>query len=144
MMLMKINRIKIDGFKNIDDVQIELNNNMLSLLSANSYGKSNFLNGIVFGFDFIHASTENKSRMMHDISSMPLNRKKLYQDFKFEIEINDIDDNDLIYGYSFSWKKKNGKSTLMYKLKSIKIFRLKSKRSIKKPLNNAKKKKKNL
>lgn len=104
---MKINRIKIDGFKNIDDVQIELNNNMLSLLSANSYGKSNFLNGIVFGFDFIHASTENKSRMMHDISSMPLNRKKLYQDFKFEIEINDIDDNDLIYGYSFSWKKKN-------------------------------------
>lgn len=104
---MRINRIKIDGFKNIDDVQIELNNNMLSLLSANSYGKSNFLNGIIFGFDFIRAGTENKSRMMHDISSMPLNRKKLYQDFSFEIEINDIDDNDLIYGYSFSWKKKN-------------------------------------
>lgn len=104
---MKINRIKIDGFKNIDDVQIELNNNMLSLLSANSYGKSNFLNGIVFGFDFIRANVENKSKMMHDVSSMPLNRKKSFQDFNFEIEIKDVNDNDLIYGYSFSWKKKN-------------------------------------
>ena len=36
---MKINKIKIDGFKNIDNVQIELNKNILSLLSINKFFK---------------------------------------------------------------------------------------------------------
>lgn len=118
---MKINRIKIDGFKNIDNVQIELNKNILSLLSINSYGKSNFLNSIVFGFNFIRSSSDTKSRMMKDMFNMPLNRKKLYDDFKFEIELIDKNNNNIIYGYSFSWTKNdNSKNRILEEYLKIK------------------------
>ena len=118
---MKINRIKIDGFKNIDNVQIELNKNILSLLSINSYGKSNFLNSIVFGFNFIRSSSDTKTRMMKDMFNMPLNRKKLYDDFKFEIELIDKNNNNIIYGYSFSWTKNdNNKNRILEEYLKIK------------------------
>lgn len=118
---MKINRIKIDGFKNIDNVQIELNKNILSLLSINSYGKSNFLNSIVFGFNFIRSSSDTKTRMMKDMFNMPLNRKKLYDDFKFEIELIDKNNNNIIYGYSFSWTKNdNSKNRILEEYLKIK------------------------
>lgn len=118
---MKINRIKIDGFKNIDNVQIELNKNILSLLSINSYGKSNFLNSIVFGFNFIRSSSDTKTRMMKDMFNMPLNRKKIYDDFKFEIELIDKNNNNIIYGYSFSWTKNdNSKNRILEEYLKIK------------------------
>lgn len=118
---MQIRRIKIDGFKNIDNVQIELNKNILSLLSINSYGKSNFLNGLLFGFNFIHLSRESKDIMMSNLSNIPLNRKKLYSDFSFEIELIDKDYNNIIYGYSFSWKKnKSNNSKILEEYLKIK------------------------
>lgn len=105
--MLNINKIKICGFKNISNVEIEIND-ITSLLSINSYGKSNFLNGIVFGIDFIHASKEIKNILMNYESYKPFNSKNLYQDFSFEMEFSSIEGKNithLLYGYSFSWKK---------------------------------------
>lgn len=119
---MKISKIKIDGFKNIDNVQIELNKNILGLLSTNSYGKSNFLNGIVFGFNFIRLPKEKKHMMMMDMSNIPLNKKKLYNDFKFEIEVIDKNNNKAIYGYAFSWENNKNKGRILEEYLKVKEF----------------------
>lgn len=105
--MININRIKIGGFRNIADVDVEISD-ITSLLSINSYGKSNYLNGIVFGIDFIHAPSEVKERMMDYEPYKPFNSKILFQDFSFEIELSIIEDNKIsqvIYGYTFKWKK---------------------------------------
>ena len=60
---MNIKRIKIDGFKNLKNIDLNLNN-IISLLSINSYGKTNTLTALKFGFDFIVANNENKSIQM--------------------------------------------------------------------------------
>lgn len=105
--MLSIDKIKIGGFRNISDVEIEIND-ITSLLSINSYGKSNYLNGIIFGIDFIQLPTEVKNGMMNYSSYKPFNSKNLYQDFSFELELSYKIEEDIyqvIYGYSFSWQK---------------------------------------
>lgn len=106
-MNIKINSITLGGFKNIDRVDVELDN-IISMLSINSYGKSNFLNAIIFGIDFIHQPTEIKSNMMDYDPYKPYNTKILFKDFSFEINLtyeNNSDVVQVIYGYSFLWKR---------------------------------------
>lgn len=106
--MININKIKVAGFRNLKEVEIETEN-ITSLLSINSYGKSNFLNAIIFGFDFIHLPIEVKNRMMDYDSYKPYNSKNLLNDFQFEVELS-YDENEkkqqICYGFSFEWKKK--------------------------------------
>lgn len=102
-----IDRIKVAGFRNISEVVIDTEN-ITSLLSINSYGKSNFLNAIIFGFDFIHLPLDVKNRMMDYDSYKPFNSKNLLNDFKFEVDLSYEKDNkklQISYGFSFEWKK---------------------------------------
>ena len=101
--VIEINRIKIGGIRNIKEVDVETNT-ITSLLSINSYGKSNYLNGIIFGIDFIHAPTNIKEIMMDYDPYKPYNTKILFNNFLFEIELN-IEESQVIYGYTFKWKK---------------------------------------
>ena len=104
---MKINSICVSGFRNIDKTIIEIDD-MVSLLSINSYGKSNFLNSIIFGFDFIHQPIDVKNKMMNYEPYKPYNTKILLKDFSFELNFsyeNNSKIMQVIYGYSFSWKK---------------------------------------
>lgn len=105
--MISIDKIKVGGFRNISNVEVETND-IISLLSVNSYGKSNFLNGVIFGISFIHAQNDLKSRLMDFEPYKPFNLKNLYQDFSFELELSYTKDkkiSHLIYGYSFIWKK---------------------------------------
>ncbi len=105
--MIKIDRIKIEGFRNINSVNAEISD-ITSLLSVNSYGKSNYLSGIIFGVDFIHALSYDKERMMDYETYKPFNTKILFKDFSFEIEFSFSEKNkitQIIYGYSFKWKK---------------------------------------
>ena len=43
---MEINSISLGGFRNIENIKVEIDD-IISLLSINSYGKSNFLNAII-------------------------------------------------------------------------------------------------
>ena len=104
---MKIKKIKIGGFRNIKETTIELEN-ITSLLSVNSYGKSNFLNGIIFGMDFIHAPNDIKNAIMNYTPHRPFNKNIIGENFKFELELSaqiDKVDCDVQYGYVFAWQK---------------------------------------
>lgn len=104
---MKINRINIGGFKNIENIELLLNN-ITVLVSPNSYGKSNLLKGIDFGIGFIRAPEKFKRHMMSWKKGIPLNKKIASQNFRIEFELETtIDSNlyNLIYGYEFSWAR---------------------------------------
>lgn len=106
--MININKIKISGFRNLENVEVETQN-ITSLLSINSYGKSNYLNAIIFGIDFIRLPLEVKKRMMDYDSYKPYNSKILLKNYFFEIDLSYEDKEkkyQVIYGYSFEWKKR--------------------------------------
>ncbi len=118
---MEIEKITLGGFKNIKKIEIELNK-ITSLLSINSYGKSNVLDAIIFGLNFIRAIGEQKREMM-DIDSKPLNKNILYDNFLFELELinkNNDEYNKMIYGYTFAWETSHKKSKILQEYLKIK------------------------
>ena len=100
---MNIKRIKINGFKNLKNIDLTLNN-ITSLLSINSFGKTNTLTALQFGFDFIISNNEIKTNQMNYAPDVPINIHNLTNEFSFEIE-SEIDNEEIVYGYSFSWVK---------------------------------------
>lgn len=100
---MNIKRIKINGFKNLKNIDLTLNN-ITSLLSINSFGKTNTLTALQFGFDFIISNNEIKTNQMNYAPGVPINIHNLTNEFSFEIE-SEIDNEEIVYGYSFSWAK---------------------------------------
>ena len=102
---MNIKRIKIDGFKNLKDIDLTLNN-ITSLLSINSYGKTNTLTAIIFGIDFIIGNNKTRKNQMMFNPVIPVNKHYLSKTFSFEIETT-INNEEIIYGYSFLWSKNN-------------------------------------
>lgn len=102
---MNIKRIKIDGFKNLKNIDLILNN-ITSVLSINSYGKTNTLSAIVFGIDFIIRNNETRKNQMKFGPAIPLNKHYLSKTFSFEIEAT-INNEEVIYGYSFLWSNNN-------------------------------------
>lgn len=71
---MRIEKITVHGFRNIRNTELRLDN-ILALVSLNSYGKSNLLTAIDFGTDFITLPKNAKKRMMHLITGVPLNKQ---------------------------------------------------------------------
>lgn len=98
---MNIKRIKIDGFKNLDNIDLTLNN-ITSLLSINSYGKTNTLTALKFGIDFIVSNNHDKIIQMNYSPGIPVNKYYLPKSFSFEME-SELNGEDIIYGYSFLW-----------------------------------------
>ncbi len=104
---MKILSITVDGFKNIDKTKIEFNT-INALVSLNNYGKSNLLEAIGFGVDFIKANPKKKEWLMQNVNFIPLNIHNSGQDYFFEIEI--LENEHIIrYDFSFEWQKPDGK-----------------------------------
>lgn len=104
---MKIERITVHGFRNIDNTTMHFSK-IQSLISLNSFGKSNLLTAIDFGIRFI--SNDSKKTMMHWIPGVPLNRQLAQEDFKFELEMTTDTDSALdkvwvTYGFQFRWIK---------------------------------------
>ena len=58
---MKLQRVIIDGFKNLNNVNV-LFDDITALISINNFGKSNFLKGISFGISFIKANENVKNK----------------------------------------------------------------------------------
>lgn len=104
---MKIRNITIAGFKNIKKTKLELDN-ICAIISPNNYGKSNLIEAIGFGFDFIHESRKGRKAMMSWIKAIPLCLAMENDEYLFEIEFED----ELLgeyryvkYGYSFKWHR---------------------------------------
>lgn len=107
---MIINKIKLKGFRNIDTSIFELKD-LIALISTNNYGKSNVLEGIRFGINFIKYNDLGKDYMMKWTRGIPLNRKQELENYKIEFEMEtNIDKKEYIiqYGYEFKWFRNDG------------------------------------
>jgi len=107
---MRLNKIKVGGFKNIAYTILELNN-ITALVSLNSFGKSNLLQAIDFGVKFISTSDEGKKHMMSWIKGIPLTKSIASKDFEIEFEMQTVVNNNVynvIYGYQFMWARDDG------------------------------------
>lgn len=106
-MIMKIQRIALDGFKNLNRVDISFNK-ITALVAVNNFGKSNVLAGIQFGLDFMRAKEEERYGFMQGDDFIPINKASVDKKFRFEVEmttsINDVKYR-IIYGFSFGWVK---------------------------------------
>ena len=102
---MKLLSISVSGFKNILKTTIELDG-ITALVSPNNYGKSNLLNAISFGFEFINAGNRLRSSMMRATNLIPLSPTLANDDYHFSIEFDDpeLDEYRFVrYGFSFIW-----------------------------------------
>ena len=104
---MKINSITVAGFKNIKKTRLELDS-ICALISTNNYGKSNLMEAIDFGFDFIHESRKGRKSMMSWIKGIPLCTVMQNDEYYFEVEFCDEELAEykyVRYGFSFKWHR---------------------------------------
>lgn len=102
----EINRITLGGFRNISKIDLSFEG-ITALVGLNGYGKSNVMDAIDFGFDFLHYSPKGKATLMSAKHSIPLLKANAGKDFEFEIELkltSQKKDYFIIYGYSFAWE----------------------------------------
>lgn len=110
---MKVNKIRIDGYKNINDTTIQFNG-LNALIALNNYGKSNFLEAIEFSIDFIKASNKYKTKLMESRDSVPINIHSAEKNFLFEIEF--FHKEEIInYSFAFEWIKSESKGKRIVK-----------------------------
>lgn len=105
MVVMKIQAVLIDGFKNLSNVRISFEN-ITALVAINNFGKSNVLKGIDFGLKFMKESTEDKLKLMANSDLIPTNKNMIGKNYKFEIEVLtnwNKEEYRLLYGYEFAW-----------------------------------------
>lgn len=108
---MNIKRIFVDGFKNVDNVNVNLSK-ITSLLSINNFGKSNYLNAVDFAMYFINTNSKDKMQLMNNKTLIPILNYNFGKNFKFEIEFStNLNEEliDVIYGYEFQWGISNDK-----------------------------------
>ena len=108
--MININKITLSGLRNLTKSIFELDD-LIALISTNSYGKSNVLSAIKFGIDFINISEKGKDIMMKWAKGIPLNKKLALENYKVEFEITtDIKEKEYIiqYGYEFKWYRNDG------------------------------------
>ncbi len=118
---MKLINISVGGFRNVDEQTLNLSS-ITSLVSLNSYGKSNLLRAIDFGIEFISASEPQKNDMMSWPKGIPLNKHIPSKNFIIEIEAQTIikgEEYYIQYGYEFVWVRNddNGKKIVKEWLK---------------------------
>ena len=100
---MRILTITVAGFKNIKKTKIEPDN-ICAVISPNNYGKSNLIEAIDFGFDFIHQSRKVRKNMMSWVKGIPLCSAMENDEYFFEIEFEDdkLEDYRFVkYGFTF-------------------------------------------
>ena len=87
-------------------------NNITVLVSQNSYGKSNLMQAIDFGFDFISKTNATKKRMMSWTSNIPFTKHIASKDFEMEVEMTTLNNKtefNVVYGYRFRWVRDDKK-----------------------------------
>lgn len=102
---MNLKSITVGNFKNISETTLDLTK-MIAVVSTNNYGKSNLLEAIRFGFDFIDASAKGRINMMHWLRGIPLAPSLAGKDYIFSVEIDapELGDYRFIrYSFNFSW-----------------------------------------
>ena len=121
---MNITRINVGGFRNISSNTLCLEK-ITALLALNSYGKSNLMDAIDFGFDFIKTSNKSKKRMMVLNENMPLTRNLPSTEFSFALACDLQTENGnnycALYEFSFLWGSENEQGRIVSENLKIKL-----------------------
>lgn len=108
---MKIKKIRIDGYRNLDNVELELEK-IGALVGLNNYGKSNFIEGVAMGMFFIQ-NYKLRPYLMFEARDIPINKHLSNRNYVFEVEfetqVNSIN-HIALYSFSFCWPQSNGES----------------------------------
>lgn len=107
---MKLKSISVGGFKNLKHTKLLLEN-ITAVISPNNYGKSNLLEAIDFGTDFLATNSKERSAMMRWMRGIPINTAVANDDFFFEVELEDaaLENYRYVrYGFSFTWFRDDG------------------------------------
>ena len=116
----------IDGYRNLSNVTLYLND-ITAIIALNNYGKSNLINAIKMGIDFIKGSNETKSNIFSYKSAFPLLAVNAGRNFKFGVNAEMIDEDGNIYNvdymYSLKWRnnERHGCIEELLKITSDKI-----------------------
>lgn len=101
---MIIDNIIIEGISNIKHVSLNIGE-MNALIAPNGYGKSNVLDAISFGMNFLTADEGTRQQMLNS-RFLPINVAMVDQNFRFEIN-GKIETSTLPliiqYGYECEW-----------------------------------------
>ena len=101
---MVIDSFDIAGISNIEHLRLDIGE-MNALIAPNGYGKSNVLNAINFGMDFINASAEGRRQMIGSRFA-PINEAMTRDNFRFEIKgrlSTDEPAQMFLYGFECEW-----------------------------------------
>lgn len=102
-----INSFYIDGYRNLSNVTLDLHDTT-AIIALNNYGKSNLINAIKMGIDFIKGSNEIKNAIFDYSPAFPFLKANFGQHFTFGVNAAMIDDAENLYNvdyrYSFKWK----------------------------------------
>lgn len=107
---MELVRLTVGGFRNLAQTTIEMGG-LCALVSPNNYGKSNLLDAIDFGVEFLNASPRSRAAMMSYVAGMPLVPALSDAEYRFLVEFSDEELGEyrcVRYGYSFSWLRDDG------------------------------------
>jgi len=120
---MEILKIKVKGIRNISEVEIVFDK-MTALVGLNGYGKSNIMDAIDFGLDFIKYPQQIKNRLMSSKQNIPILKFNAGQNYEFQIEIALTANNVnylVMYGYEFEWEKTNSPAKIINEYLKIKL-----------------------
>lgn len=119
---MQLEKIKIGGFRNILEETISFKP-ITALVGLNGYGKSNVIDAIDFGFDFLHCSNQQKSSMMASKSLIPLLRTNAGKDYEFGMVLKLESEGHVYYAdysYSFAWETNQSPARIKTELLKVK------------------------
>lgn len=107
---MKIKRITVGNYKNIALTTLNCSK-MISLVSPNNYGKSNLLEAIQFGLDFISDAAKVRKAKMRWRKGIPLTPALENKNYIFGIEFEEPSLGEyqyVKYSFSFVWYNDQG------------------------------------
>ena len=119
---MVIDSFDIKGISNIEHVRINVGE-MNALIAPNGYGKSNVLNAISFGMDFLKASVESRRQMLGS-GFAPINEAMIHNNFRFElIGRFSTDENAqmFLYGFECEWATADKEGSVVSEWLKVKL-----------------------
>lgn len=115
--------IVVEGFRNISSSEISFDK-ITALVGLNGHGKSNVIDAIDYGFDFIKASPSQKSFFMNYKSNIPLLNSCAGKDYRFQVTARSHQrdaDYIIVYEFCFSWGSNKNNAQIVSEQLKVKL-----------------------
>lgn len=120
---MNIVSLNFGGFRNISSLQLKFDSMITSFVGLNGYGKSNVMDAIDFGFDFIHLPSQVHASMMAYKGNIPILKTMAAKNYFFEFEVKLVSNKKEYfanYGFEFSWSTNSSPARIVKEFLKIK------------------------